>query len=90
MGMTAANKLRSVVSNVEYVVAIELLAAAQALELRADAETLEGRTAPRLGRGVARALEAVRALAPRLTRDRQLTPDIERVAEAVRRGDFDL
>ena len=90
MGMTAANKLRAVVSNVEYVVAIELLAAAQGLELRADIEELEGRPALRLGRGVARALEAVRAHVPRLTRDRQLSPDIERVAEAVRRGDFDL
>ena len=90
MGMTAANKLRAVVTNVEYVVAIELLAAAQGLELRADSEALEGRDSPRLGRGVARALEAVRAHSPRLTRDRQLTTDIERVAEAVRRGDFDL
>jgi histidine ammonia-lyase len=81
MGMTAATKLRRVVENVEYVVAIELLAAAEALEYR---------DTPRLGRGVARAHAAVRAHAPRLARDRALAPDIERVAEALRRGDFDL
>src|SRR2546421_525578 len=34
MGMTAATKLRSIVENAEYVVAIELLAAAQGLEFR--------------------------------------------------------
>ncbi len=90
MGMTAANKLRTIVGNVEYVVAIELLAAAQGLELRADKEALEGRAAHRPGKGVARALEAVRAHVPRLTSDRALSPDIERVAEAIRRGDFDL
>ncbi|HEU4594628.1 MAG TPA: histidine ammonia-lyase [Pyrinomonadaceae bacterium] len=81
MGMTAANKLRRIVENVEYVVSIELLAAAEALEHR---------DSPRLGRGVTRAREAVRAHAARLTHDRPLTPDIERVAEALRRGDFDL
>jgi histidine ammonia-lyase len=81
MGMTAATKLRRVVENVEYVVAIELLAAAEALEYRESS---------RLGRGVMRAHAAVRAHAPRLSRDRALSPDIERGAEALRLGDFDL
>ncbi|MCA1633889.1 MAG: histidine ammonia-lyase [Acidobacteria bacterium] len=81
MGMTAATKLRTIVGNVEYVVAIELLAAAEALEHRQPSSP---------GQGVRRAHEAVRAHAPRLTRDRSLAPDIERVAEAIRQGDFDL
>ncbi|HEV2863369.1 MAG TPA: histidine ammonia-lyase [Pyrinomonadaceae bacterium] len=81
MGMTAATKLRRVVENVEAVVAIELLAAAEGLEYRA----------PLLpGRGARRAYEAVRAHAPRLTGDRPLAPDIERVAAALRRGEFDV
>ena len=81
MGMTAALKLRRVVENVERVVAIELLAAAEGLEHRAPL---------RPGRGARRAYEAVRAHAPRLTRDRPLSDDIERVALALRRGDFDV
>lgn len=81
MGMTAATKLRAVVQNVEHVVAVELLAAAEGLEYRAPL---------RPGRGVMRAYERVRAHAPRLTRDRPLAPDIERLAAALRRGEFDL
>jgi len=81
MGMTAATKLRAVVENVESVVAIELLAAAEGLEHRKPL---------RPGLGVRRAYETVRAHAAPLTRDRPLSEDIRRVAEAVRRGEFDL
>ncbi|MBC7931230.1 MAG: histidine ammonia-lyase [Rubrivivax sp.] len=81
MGMTAAVKLRRIVENVELVVAIELLAAAEGLEHRAPL---------RPGRGAQRAYEAVRSHAARLTRDRPLAPDIERVASALRRGEFDV
>ena len=81
MGMTAALKLRRIVERVELVVAVELLAAAEGLEYRA----------PLLpGRGARRAYEALRAHAPRLTRDRALAPDIERAAGALRRGEFDV
>lgn len=80
MGMMAATKLRAVVENAEFVIAIEMLAAAEGLEYRAPL---------RPGRGVRRAYEAVRSHAPRLTRDRALAPDIEKVASAIRRGDFD-
>src|SRR2546423_3038497 len=81
MGMTAAVKLRRVVERVERVVAIELLASAEALEYRAPLQP---------GRGARRAYETLRSHAPRLTRDRSLAPDIERVAAALRRGEFDL
>ena len=79
--MTGAAKLGRLGENVERVVAIELLAAAEGLEHRAPL---------RPGRGVSRAFEAVRAHAARLTRDRPLAEEIERVAAALRRGEFDL
>lgn len=79
MGMTAAWKAGRVLANAERIVAIELLAAAQGLEFLRPL---------RPGRGVARAREAVRALAAPLDGDRPLTPDIERVAVAVRAGRF--
>lgn len=81
MGMTAALKLRGVVERVERVVAVELLAAAEGLEYRAPLQP---------GRGARRAYETLRAHAPRLTRDRTLAPDIEKVTAALRRGEFDL
>ncbi|MBV9958149.1 MAG: aromatic amino acid lyase, partial [Acidobacteria bacterium] len=81
MGMTAATKLRTIVENAEHVLAIELLAAAEGLEYRAPLKP---------GRGVRRAYEAVRQTAVRLTRDRSLSEDIQRLALALSRGGFDL
>lgn len=81
MGMTAATKLRTVVENAEYVLAIELLVAAEGLEYRAPL---------RPGRGVERAHEAVRRHAPRLVRDRVLSEDMQRIAAALRDGEFDF
>ena len=80
MGMTSALKLRAIVDLLESLIAIELLAAAEGLEYR---RPLKG------GRGVELAFDAVRKIAPPLTQDRALSGDIARVAEAIRRGDFD-
>jgi histidine ammonia-lyase len=80
MGMTSALKLRSIVGLAENLVAIELLAAAEGLEHRRPLKS---------GVGVERAFTIVREIAPPLSRDRSLANDIARVAEAIRRGDFD-
>jgi histidine ammonia-lyase len=80
MGMTSALKLRSIVDLAENLLAIELLAAAEGLEHRRPLKA---------GVDVERAFAAVRKIAPPLTQDRALSGDIARVAEAIRRGDFD-
>ena len=80
MGMTAALKLRSIVELAENLLAIELLAGAEALEHRRPLKA---------GVGVEPAFAAVREIAPSLTQDRSLSGDIAHVAEAIRRGDFD-
>ena len=80
MGMTSALKLRSIVDLAENLLAIELLAAAEGLEHRRPLKS---------GAGVERAFVTVRKFSPPLTQDRSLANDIARVAEAVRRGDFD-
>jgi histidine ammonia-lyase len=80
MGMTSALKLRSIIDLAENLLAIELLAAAEGLEHRRPLKS---------GVGVERAFAIVRGLAPPLTQDRPLANDIARVAEAIRRGDFD-
>jgi len=74
MAMGAAWKLRRVARNVRYVLAIELMCAAQGIDFRAPL---------RPGRGVARAHARVRGLVPPLERDRMLSPDIERIAQAI-------
>ena len=77
MGMTAARHAREVVEAAELVVAIEALAAAQALDLRSPMEPAPGTRAAR---------DAVRTAVPFLDRDRELRPDIEAAAHLVRGG----
>lgn len=74
MAMAAAYKCRRVVRNVRYVLAIELMAAAQGLDFRAPLKP---------GRGVARAHAAVRKHVDGLEDDRVLSPDIEALASAI-------
>jgi histidine ammonia-lyase len=79
MGMIAATKLRSIVDNAEMIFAIELMCAAEGLEYRKPL---------RPGRGVEKLYEKVRMLVPRLDADRPLSADIERLAEAIKKGEL--
>jgi histidine ammonia-lyase len=77
MGMTSARHARDVVNNAEVVVALEALAAAQALDLRAP-------LGPAAGTGAAR--DAIRERVPFLDADRELGPAIDAVVDLVRTG----
>jgi histidine ammonia-lyase len=79
MGNAAGLKAWQVLANAERVLAIELLAGAQAVEFLAPLE-------PGIGGLAAR--DAVRAISPRLVDDRPLASDIEAVASAIREGTF--
>jgi histidine ammonia-lyase len=80
MGMTAALKLRTIVENAEQLFAIELLAAGEGLEFRRPLKA---------GAGVEAAFAQLRTIVPRFDDDRVLSPEIEKVAEAIRAGRFD-
>jgi histidine ammonia-lyase len=79
MGMIAARHARACANNAEAVVAFEMLAAAQACDLRAP---------ERPGRGTAAALALVRRHIAPLGGDRELKPDVDRAIELVRSGDL--
>jgi histidine ammonia-lyase len=79
MGMTAARHAREIVANAELVVAMEALAAAQALDLRAPLEP---------GPATSAARAAVRRNASFLEEDRDLRPDIEAVVASLVRGEL--
>jgi histidine ammonia-lyase len=79
MAMGAAWKLRRVVHNVRHVLAIELMCAAQGVDFRSPLKP---------GKGVARAHATVRRLVKPLERDRSLTADITRLADAIATGQF--
>ncbi len=74
MGMVAACKFRTIVSNVAKIIAIELMAAAEGLEYRKPLKP---------GRGVVSAYDKVRAHVAPLKGDRALGVDIERLATAL-------
>jgi histidine ammonia-lyase len=75
MGMTAALKLAQIVRNVEIVLAIELLCAAQGLEFLKPLKP---------GLKLATVYQRVRERAPALERDAQLSPLIESLVPLVR------
>jgi histidine ammonia-lyase len=79
MGNAAGLKAWQVVENAERVLAIELLAGAQAVEFLAPLEP---------GVGARAARDAVRELSPRVADDRSLSAEIETTARAIADGSF--
>jgi histidine ammonia-lyase len=81
MGSIAARHARAIVRNVEQIVAIELIVAAQALDARLA--LLPG---TRPGDGVAEAHRRIRAVVPRLDGDREPGPDLAAALDLVHAG----
>jgi len=79
MGPAAARKAGRAVRALSYLVAIELISAAEAIEHHRPL-----RTSPALES----AHTAIRRVVPPLTADRSLSTDVERIAEMVRDGEF--
>ncbi|HID87487.1 MAG TPA: histidine ammonia-lyase, partial [Anaerolineae bacterium] len=84
MGITAARHAREVLRNVETILAIELFAAAQAIDLRREraARPLQ------LGLGTAPAYELIRERVPFLEHDAVMYPYIEAVRRLIERGEL--
>jgi histidine ammonia-lyase len=81
MGANAARHAMEIVDNVRRILAIELLTAAQAVDLRPDGPA-------RLGRGTAAAHKLIRERVRFLGHDRETAPDIETLAELIRTGEL--
>ncbi len=79
MGMTGALKLRQVINNLELILAIEMMCAAQGLDYRLPLKP---------SNAVAAAHAKIRALVAHLDEDRVPAPDIEVIAAAIRNGKF--
>ena len=77
MGMAAAVKLKKVIENTRYVIAIEAMAAAQAMDFLLPLKPSK--------RGQ-QAYEAIRAVSAMVKKDRIIYPDIAMVAEVIASG----
>lgn len=79
MGMTAALKARQVAEHTRSCLAIELLVAAQALDLRLPVKP---------GKGALAAYELIRSKVPHMDKDRELHRDIEAVSALIDSGEL--
>jgi histidine ammonia-lyase len=82
MGTIAMRQSREILTNVEHVVAIELLCAAQAYDLLTENHPLQG------GRGTRVAYEVIRRHIPYLAADRDLYRDIDAMVAVMRSGEL--
>jgi histidine ammonia-lyase len=79
MGMSGARRLVRMLENLRHIVAIELLCAAQGIELLAPLQT---------GTLAKKAIATVRAVSPKVVEDRPLAPDIVSVTAKIANGTF--
>ncbi len=79
MGMSAARRLRPMMENLRHILAIELLAACQGINLLAPLRT---------GEQAEMARQQIRAVVPKYTDDRPHAPDIASVAALICEGKF--
>ena len=79
MGMTAAIKLKKIVENTRNVLAIEAIAAAQALDFLAPLKPSQR---------AQQAVTAIRKVCPTVEQDRSMSADFARVAEVIARGEI--
>lgn len=79
MGMAAARRIAPMLANLRKILAIELLAACQGIDLLAPLQT---------GPEARKAYEIVRGLSKMVETDRPLATDIEAVERAIANGDF--
>jgi len=82
MGSISARKLNTIVENVRNVLAIELMCAAQAIDLSDTADGLSPQTA--------KVYKAIRQRVPILDKDRTLYPDINEIASMIKHGELML
>ncbi len=80
MGTIAIRQCREILNNVEHVIAVELLCAAQAYDLITENNPLEA------GRGTMKAYRVIREKIPYLSKDRVISGDIETMVALIRSG----
>jgi histidine ammonia-lyase len=81
MGANAARHALEILDNLRLIVAIELLTAAQAIDMRDDGPA-------RLGEGTRIAYQMIRERVSTIIHDRPLTPDINVLAELIASGEM--
>jgi len=90
MGPVAIRKYKEILKNTRTVLAIEMYAAAQALDFRARGITRDSDAGPQLkpGKGTGAAYEVIRHFIPFMEDDRPMNYDIEKLTELLHLGEI--
>ena len=90
MGPVAIRKYKEILKNTRAVIAIEMYAAAQAIDFRLQGKTRETSGGPSLrpGKGTGAAYEVIRQHVPFMEVDRQMATDIETMIALIDSGDI--
>ena len=83
MGTIAARKAAAIIKNVRRVIAMELLAAAQAIDLRN-----KGVTPQNLGKSTKAVYNTIRENVPPMFEDRVIAPDVKKVSDLIKERKF--
>ncbi|NHJ48024.1 MAG: histidine ammonia-lyase [Asgard group archaeon] len=84
MSPIAARKVVSINENLLFILAIEMMLAAQAIDLRCEIQKIPPKEA--LGDKTYKAYKFIRSIVPKLVKDRIIYPDINKIAEQIRNG----
>lgn len=84
MSPIAARKTATILENLQYILAIEMMLAVQAIDLRCEIQKIPPEKA--LGKQTYKAYKTIRSAVPKLVQDRIIYPDINKIAELIRSG----
>jgi len=80
----AARKAITITENLLYIIAIEIMLAVQGIDIRCETQKLAHKDA--LGTKTYKAYSYIRSIVPKLTEDRIIITDLEKIAEKVKDG----
>ncbi len=84
MSPIAARKTAQIIENLEYIIAIEMMLAVQAIDLRCEIQKIPHEKA--LGKTTYEAYKIIREFVPKLIRDRVIYPDINKIVDLIKNG----
>ncbi|MCK5045687.1 MAG: aromatic amino acid lyase, partial [Candidatus Heimdallarchaeota archaeon] len=84
MSPIAARKTAKILENLQFIIAIEMMLAVQAIDLRCDIQKIPHKEA--LGKATYKAYKVIRKSVPKLIHDRIIYPDINKIADLIKNG----
>jgi len=84
MSPIAARKTAQIIENLQYIIAIEMMLAVQAIDLRCEIQKIPHEKA--LGKTTYKAYKVIREIVPKLIHDRVIYPDINKIVDLIKCG----